>query len=124
VLRRTILLLALAAASLLASSATAAAPTSGLRGAVVLSPSRPVCIEGEPCTAPASGVVLRFSRAGRVVARTTTQANGTYRVALPRGYYVVSLFPERSPRTIMPRVVRVVSGRMTRVDFEIDTGLQ
>lgn len=122
-LRRRIPLIGLAAL-LLVPGPSVAAPVSGLRGTVMLDPSRPVCIEGQPCTAPAAGVVLRFSRNGRAVVRTTTQANGTYRVVLARGTYVVSLVPERRPRSITPRIVRVAAGRMTRVDFVIDTGLQ
>ena len=112
------------AALLLVTGPSAAAPISGLRGVVKLNPSRPVCIEGQPCTAPAAGVVLRFSRNGRAVARTTTAANGTYRITLGRGAYIVSIVPERRLRSITPRVVPVAAGRMTRVDFEIDTGLQ
>ena len=101
-----------------------AAPPSGLRGTVVLDPSRPVCIEGKPCSAPAPGVVLRFGRTDRVVARTTTRADGTYRIALPPGRYVVSLRPGGGPRSILPRVVRVIAGHVTRIDFTIDTGIR
>ena len=101
-----------------------AAPVTGLRGTVVVDPSRPVCIEGQPCSKPAPGVVLRFSRNDRVVTRTRTRADGTYRVILSPGRYVVSLAAARGPTSIVPHTVRVAAGRMTLRDFTIDTGIQ
>ena len=49
---------------------------------------------------------------------------GTYRVVLRPGTYVV-----RSPRKLVfgrlaPRTVRVVAGRFTVANFEIDTGIR
>ena len=123
-LRASVSLLGIAALLLLPGLA-AAAPVSGLRGTVVIDPSRPVCIEGKPCSAPAPGVVLRFSRNDRVILTATTRADGTYRIVLAPGRYVVSLLPvARGPRSIAPRTVRVVAGQMIRRDFTIDTGIQ
>ncbi len=122
-LRASVSLLGIAALLLLPGFA-AAAPVSGLRGTVVIDPSRPVCIEGKPCSAPAPGVVLRFSRNDRVILRATTRADGTYRIVLAPGRYVVSLPVARGPRSIAPRTVRVVAGQMIRRDFTIDTGIQ
>ena len=122
-LRASVSLLGIAALLLLPGLA-AAAPVSGLRGTVVIDPSRPVCIEGKPCSAPAPGVVLRFSRNDRVILRATTRADGTYRIVLAPGRYVVSLPVARGPRSIAPRTVRVVAGQMIRRDFTIDTGIQ
>jgi hypothetical protein len=90
----------------------------------MLSPVRPVCIENDPCTKPAAGYLLAFSANGRVVRRATTRADGSYRLVLPRGWYSVSFTPRQPTRMIAPRAVRVVAGRITRVDFEIDTGLR
>ena len=116
----TLALLAPAVAGAQASTAS-----SGLRGTVVLSPTRPVCIEDEPCTKPAVGFVLVFSRAGVVVARTTTRADGSYRVPLRPGVYTVRA--PAAPRIgsgVTPRLVRVFKERFARVDLSIDTGLQ
>ena len=117
------MLLGIAALLLLPGYATAV-PVTGLRGTVVIDPSRPVCIEGRPCSKPAPGVVLRFSRNDRVVARTSTRADGTYRLILAPGRYVVSLAEARGPTSIIPHTVRVAAGRMTLRDFTIDTGIQ
>jgi hypothetical protein len=122
-LRTAALLLGLAALTLL-TAANAGTSATGLHGMVTLSPTRPVCIESQPCSKPAAGVMLRFSQYGRVVGQATTAINGTYRIALRRGSYAVSFRPQSPTRTIAPDRVRVVSGRMTRTDFEIDTGIR
>jgi hypothetical protein len=97
---------------------------SGLRGLVTLSPTRPVCLEEQPCSRPAAGVVLVFRRNGRAVARVTTRANGTYRVLLRPGRYTVVAPRYRFGSGITPQTVRVPRGRVARVDLEIDTGIQ
>lgn len=122
VLRRAIPVAVLAALVAIPAAGSTALAT-GLRGTVTLSPVRPVCIEGQPCSKPAAGVVLRFSANGRLAGRVTTRADGSYRILLGRGLYAVSFTPRSAPRTIAPTRVRVVAGRIVRVDFEIDTGL-
>jgi hypothetical protein len=92
-----ITLAALVFGSTLAGAATAPRLTSGLRGVVMRSPTKPICGEAEPCEEPAAGVVLRFSKGERLVARVTTGRAGGYSVKLRPGRYV---------------------------DFHLDTGLQ
>jgi hypothetical protein len=118
------LISAAAAFCVVSSPALSAPAATGLRGTVMLSPTQPVCVEGEPCSKPAVGITLVFSRNGRVLGRTTTGAVGGYRIVLARGSYTVSFAPRRPTMTLMPISVRVVTGRVRRVDFEIDTGLR
>jgi hypothetical protein len=88
-------------------------------------PTKPVCKVGEPCEKPATGVVLQFKRAGRVVARVKTTAKGLYRVRLRPGVYAVSTVPPRRIGTgLTPRTVRVPKGRMAKRNFHLDTGLE
>jgi hypothetical protein len=101
-----------------------ASTTSGLRGKVTVSPSRPVCIEGQPCSKPAPGVLVVFRRDGRIVARVTTRADATYRVVLPRGTYTITAPQYRRGSGVTPKTVRVPKGRIAHVDLEIDTGIQ
>jgi hypothetical protein len=104
---------------------TSGSPTgSGLRGLVTLSPTRPICLEEQPCTKPAAGAVVVFRRNGRAVARVTTRSDGTYRVALPLGTYTVVAPRYRVGSGVTPRTVRVPKKRVARIDFEIDTGIQ
>ena len=117
---RLVLLIAVGALTV-APSALPATPT-GLHG-TVLSQTRPICYEGRSCRAPVPGVVLVFRRDGVIVARTTSQAGGTYRVVLRRGVYIVSAANVPTAR-IAPSSVRVGRGLMKRVDFDLDRGLQ
>jgi hypothetical protein len=115
---------ALVIASVAASPAASHGLASGLRGVVMRGPTKPVCTETEPCEAPAAGVVLRFARSGTIVARVRTNAAGGYRVLLRPGRYAVTT-PSRGVGTgLTPRVVRVSAGRVARVDFHLDTGIQ
>jgi hypothetical protein len=115
-------------AALAFASATAEAnrpPSSGLRGTVLRSPTRPVCLDSAPCSAPAAGITLQFWRAGALVARVRTGPAGGYAVRLASGSYLVKT--PQAPRIgagLTPRAVRVPKGRVARVDFVIDTGIQ
>jgi hypothetical protein len=115
----------LAALALAPSLAGAASELrSGLRGVVMRGPTKPVCRENETCEEPAVGVVLRFSRAGQVVARVETGAGGAYSVRLRPGVYGVSTPLRRAVMTFAPSTARVPQGRVARVNFHIDTGIQ
>ena len=105
-----------------AGVATAGATTvhSGLFGNVSRGPISPVCVAGQPCTAPAVGAVLVFSRGGTTVARVTVHANGSYRIGLAPGRYAV----RSSYRRLEPTTVLVRTGAPKRVDFSIDTGIR
>jgi hypothetical protein len=94
----------------------------GFRGYVKRGPTMPVCRVGVPCTAPAKGVKLRFSRAGKVVATATTNDRGWYRVVLRAGRYAVGINAKGT--AFGPRTVTAQSDVMKRRDFLIDTGLR
>jgi hypothetical protein len=94
----------------------------GLRGYVKRGPTMPVCRVGVPCTAPARGVKLRFSRAGSVVATATTNDKGWYRVVLRAGRYSVGINAKGDAYS--PRAATVQGGKMKRRDFLIDTGIR
>lgn len=117
-------LAALVFGSTIAGAATPTRLASGLRGVVMRGPTKPVCDDAQPCEEPAAGVVLRFKKGDRLVARVTTGSAGGYRVKLRPGRYAV-MTPNRRPGTgLTPRVVRVPTGRVARIDFHLDTGIQ
>jgi hypothetical protein len=88
-------------------------------------PTQPVCYVNESCDEPAAGVLLQFRRDGLLVARARTSEAGTYRVLLPPGAYVVRTAAAYGiGRRLAPTEVRVPRGRVARVDFHIDTGIQ
>jgi hypothetical protein len=114
------------ALSALALAAPAGSTTtqSGLPGIVVRGPITPVCKVGVPCSEPAANVVLVFSRAGRVVARTTTRQHGSYRLTLKPGRYSVSTTIRTLGSGLSPRIAVVPRNRVGHVDFDLDTGIR
>ena len=88
------------------------------------SPTKPVCEEDVPCSAPAAGVVLVFVRSGVEAARTRTLPNGSFRVVLAPGAYVVRSLRKFPIGGMQPRTVRVLVGRFTVANFELDTGIR
>src|SRR5262245_1820980 len=101
------------------------AVVSGLHGTVSRGPVTPVCRVGVPCSAPAVGAVLVFSRRGRPVARIRAGAGGRYSVQLEPGYYTVAISPVRRVGFgLRPSRVHVAAGVDAHVDFSVDTGIR
>jgi hypothetical protein len=97
----------------------------GLHGTVTRGPTMPVCMVGKPCSEPAAGVVLMFSRSGHVVARARTTTRGGYTVTLAPGRYAVRL--PTTPKIgsgLRPQLVTVPRFHVATVDFSIDTGIR
>ena len=103
---------------------------SGVAGRVQLGPQCPVETEGDPCQdKPATGarVTVATQLAGNadadgdVVARTTTDAGGNYRVGVPPGTYVVTA---RAGMSCELMDLRVTSGAYSKVDIPCDTGIR
>jgi hypothetical protein len=115
--------IAIAVLALGAASADAVT-TSGLRGLVMRSPTKPVCEVGVPCSAPAKNTPLSFLRAGKVV-KSRTDGTGHYRVSLAPGWWTVkTTFAPRIGSGIKPRTVRVYATRFRVVNFDVDTGIR
>jgi hypothetical protein len=104
---------------------------SGIAGRVHLGPQCPVATEDHPCAdKPAAGSKVTVAKqlhgdwgaaAGEVVARTTTDADGTYRVAVAPGNYVVTADAGMSCEVID---ARVTAGSHSSVDIPCDTGIR
>lgn len=102
----------------------------GVRGTVTSGPTCPV--ETQPpdpaCAArPVAGAVLVFSNAaGAEVARATSDADGTFSVALAPGAYRVTAQPvEGLMGTPEPMEVEVEAGQlMTELQVSYDTGIR
>jgi Carboxypeptidase regulatory-like domain len=103
--------------------ASVAAVVAGLFGTVVLSPATPVCQAGKPCTAPAAGVRLTFSRGATAVRSVVTTSTGRYRVVLAPGVYSVRVGRSKMAR-LAPTSVTVARGTFRRRDFTLDTGIR
>jgi len=108
----------------------AARDRSGIAGRVLLGPQCPVETAADPCDdEPASGAEVTVAEqlpgeayaAGAVVARTTTNADGAYRVAVAPGKYVVTADAGMSCELMDARVD--ADGYLT-VEIPCDTGIR
>ena len=105
--------------------------TGTLEGHVTIGPLVPVMREGEPEPTPAPEVyagrqIVIYAQDGRTeITRVQIDAEGNYRVTLPVGTYVVDINRIGIDRGIdLPKTVEIVSGQVTRLDVEIDTGIR
>jgi hypothetical protein len=103
---------------------------SGVAGRVHLGPQCPVETESDPCAdKPAAGAKVTVaeqvpgdsSAGGDVVARTTTDADGSYRVEVAPGRYVVTADAGMSCELVG---ARVKAGAFSKVDIPCDTGIR
>ena len=103
---------------------------SGVSGRVHLWPQCPVETEGGRCDdQPAAGSKVTVAEqvpgdsdaGGKVVARTTSDADGSYRVAVSPGMYVVTAQAGMSCELM---TTRVTSGNYSKVDISCDTGIR
>jgi hypothetical protein len=107
------------------TAVTLALSPSGLHGTVVIDPARPVCVVEQPCSAPDRYDVLVFTRSGRRIAQTRTDAEGKYSVRLAAGTYTVTA-PRHDGigRGLLPSRVVVPRGRYARANFTLDIGIR
>lgn len=100
-----------------AVAASRQSQTGVIQGIVTRGPS---CSKQQlhPCSPPLPDVRIVFLRQGHVVAETSTNADGTYRIRLHAGLYAIRL-PGRD--RWQPTRVDVLGGRVTRVDIAIDS---
>ena len=112
------------AALALAAAAPAAGvlPHSGLKGVVHVGPTTPVCMVGQPCSAPVQ-TTLVFTRRGRHVS-IPTDADGNYRALLVPGIYDVATKPKIGFGGLRPARVKVRSDHVDHLDFFADTGIR
>jgi hypothetical protein len=98
--------------------------TSGIEGAIVVSPTRPGPIRKDeaPSVAPVRNAQFAIKAGEATVKTFTTDGEGHFQVALPPGHYVI--VREDAP----PRIGRwrfeadVVAGQVTKVNWTADSG--
>lgn len=128
-----VLIIAMVVSSLAGCSAQDPGTTrdrSGVAGRVHLGPQCPVETEGDTCEdKPAAGSKVTVATplpgnpeaGGDVVARTTTDADGNFRVVVPPGMYVVTAQAGVSCELMN---IRVTPGAYSKVDIPCDTGIR
>lgn len=82
-------------------------------------------IKGVPDSRPLANTTFAVRKGDQTVAEFTTDAQGQFRVLLPAGQYAVSKKDWKSRVGFFgPFPVEITAGRMQRVQWNCDTGMQ
>ena len=105
---------------------TPAGGESGIEGVITISPARPGPIRAdEPGSVPLPNATFAVENNNGEVASFITDDQGRFRASLPPGHYKVSLKGRKSGiGRFGPFEVDVVSGKMTKVQWECDSGIR
>ena len=115
--------------SMAVCTSTAQTPSggeSGIDGIITISPAKPGPTRiDEAGSVPLANTAFAIESNDREVGSLTTDEKGHFRVALPPGHYKVSLKGRKtSIGRFGPFEVEVVSGKMTNVQWECDSGIR
>jgi hypothetical protein len=106
---------------------TPSGPETGIEGTITITPTQPGPVRAD---APSSGPLANATfvvkeEKDSVASEFTTDSQGHFRVSLPPGHYKVSLKGRKGgPGRFGPFDVEVVAGRMTKVQWECDSGIR
>lgn len=101
-------------------------PGTGIEGVITMSPARPgPTLVDVPDSKPIPNTDFVVQNEKGVVTTFTTDDQGKFRVSLPAGHYTVSAKGKKiGIRGFGPFDVDVAAGKMTKVKWDIDTGLR
>jgi hypothetical protein len=99
---------------------------SGIEGTITISPARPGPIRaGEAASVPLANTTFVVANNNGEVMSFTTDDSGRFRASLPPGHYKVSLKGRKSTiGHFGPFEVDVASGKMTKAQWECDSGIR
>jgi len=106
---------------------TPTGPESGIRGSVILGPTCAVeQVDQAPCLTPyPAELVVRSKDDSAEVARVRAAADGSFRLQLPPGEYVIWPEPgENGLPAAQPVDVTVVAGSFEELQINYDTGIR
>lgn len=96
---------------------------SGITGIVLVGPECRRPSEASPCLVPYRARLVILDPDGRVVGEVTSGPDGTFRIELPPGEYVVQPEPGGDPfPRAEARSVTVVSGELSDVEIDYERG--
>jgi hypothetical protein len=125
--RLSILLLLVLSATVACGDGAAGDGTSGIEGRVTIGPQCPVMQEGSPCPDAPYVATVRVLRDGASVATGRSGQDGSFRISVAPGEYVVDGVPLEENGIAMVRVqprVVVTAGGYTQVDLSFDSGIR
>ena len=99
---------------------------SGIEGVISISPARPGPVRvDEAGSVPLGNATFVIENNSREIASFTTDDKGHFRAAVPPGHYKVSLKGRKSSiGRFGPFEIDVVAGKMTKVQWECDSGIR
>ncbi len=124
ILAATVVILVLAGCG----SAVSAPPDTGITGQVLLGPTCPVMIQGQPCPEqPVQATVTVYDQSGNKVTEFRSDDQGRFTVNLAPGTY--TLRPQRGDGQGIgnmgkEQAVTVVKGQFITVQLTIDSGIR
>jgi hypothetical protein len=96
---------------------------SGITGVVLVGPECRRPTEASPCLVPYQARLVILDTDGRIVGEATSGPDGTFRIELPPGDYVVQPSPGGDPYPrAEARSVTVVAGEMSEVEIDYERG--
>ena len=121
----TILILLVMAACVSAGQTPSGSET-GIEGVITISPTQPGPIRADsPGSKPLANAAFVVENEKGEVASVTTDDQGHFRTPLPPGHYKVSMKGRKSSiGHYGPFEVDVVPGKMTKVQWECDSGIR
>jgi hypothetical protein len=98
----------------------------GIEGVIMISPSRPGPIRADtPGSMPLANTAFMVENQTAEVASFTTDDQGHFHTSVPPGHYKVSIKGRKSSiGHFGPFEVDVASGKMTKVQWECDSGIR
>ncbi len=105
---------------------TPSSSETGIEGVVTISPAQPGPTRADaPRSLPLGNVAFVVENQNGEVASFTTDDQGRFRISVPPGHYKVSIKGKRPGiGRYGPFEVDVVPGKMTRVQWDCDSGIR
>jgi hypothetical protein len=101
-------------------------PDSGVEGIITISPTRPGPLRrDDPVSKPLSDIVFAVQDGEKRVATFTTDGEGRFRLLLKPGHYtVLREGPKSAAGFFGPFEIDVVAGKMTKAEWQCDSGMR
>jgi hypothetical protein len=105
---------------------TQSEPRSGIEGVITIGPMRPgPTSDGIPTSNPLANAAFVVENKKGVVTSFTTDEQGHFRISLDTGHYTVSMKDKKDGiGRYGPFDVDVVADKITKVEWQCDTGLR
>jgi hypothetical protein len=103
---------------------SSAATTGTVRGHITAGPTCPVERVASPCPPRPVVSIVEATVGTRVVASTRSATDGSYRLDVPSGSYVITARPAGMFPRCSPRPARAAAARIAVVDIACDTGIR